>query len=267
MPAVSVILPVYNGDAFLKEAIDSILQQTFTDFELIIINDGSTDGSEEIIQSYSDERIIHLKNDTNKGLIFSLNRAIDFSQGKWIARMDADDISLPERIKKQLEYVMENDSTFLATQVDLIDVNGLALPPWPADRHTRNSTEIKRHLLHDNCLAHPSVLGKAEIFKKYRYRRSQKYSEDYDLWLRLVADGFKIDKLNEPLLLHRILPTSATRFKKINVFLRLAKVKFRFAGYQLRKRKISGFTLRVMAYAFFDLIKASVKETKSLFSK
>ncbi len=218
MPAVSVILPVYNGDAFLKEAIDSILRQTFTDFELIIINDGSTDDSEEIIQSYSDERILYLKNDMNRGLIFSLNRAIDFSNGKWIARMDADDISLPERIKKQVGYAMANDSTLLATQVDLIDVNGLSLPPWPADRYTRNSTEIKRHLLRDNCLAHPSVFGKTEIFKRYRYRSVQKYSEDYDLWLRLVDDGFQIDKLDEPLLLHRILPTSATRFKKINFF-------------------------------------------------
>ena len=97
MPKVSVLLPVYNAEKYLQEAIDSILRQTFTDFELLLINDGSTDGSEEVIRQYHDDRIVYIKNDGNKGLIYTLNRGIEAAKGTYIARMDADDVSLPER--------------------------------------------------------------------------------------------------------------------------------------------------------------------------
>src|SRR5215218_8009066 len=108
MPQVSVILPVYNGEAYLQEAVDSILAQTFTDFELLIINDGSTDDSERIIDSYKDSRVKHLKNEQNRGLIFSLNRGVEAAKGAYIARMDADDVALPERLEKQMQYLKQN---------------------------------------------------------------------------------------------------------------------------------------------------------------
>jgi glycosyltransferase involved in cell wall biosynthesis len=100
VPAVSVILPAYNCEKYIAQAIESVLQQTFTDLELIIINDGSIDKTESIILSFSDPRIIYLKNEINRGLIFTLNKAIEIAQGNYIARMDADDISLPARIGK-----------------------------------------------------------------------------------------------------------------------------------------------------------------------
>ena len=267
MPKVSVILPVYNAEKYLKEAIDSILNQTFTDFELLLINDGSTDGSEQIIQSYKDGRIVSISNNVNNGLIYSLNRAIDIANGEYIARMDADDISLPERLERQISYLEENEVAILATTVKLIDENGNALPDWIDDIQNIRPQEIKNFLSKDNCLAHPTVMGRSSVFKKYRYNYTQKYSEDYDLWLRIVADGLTIEKLKGPLLVHRILPTSATRFKKINIYYRLAKVKFRFLWPQIKKGRISLFNTKVFLFGLADIIKAAGKEIKASISK
>ena len=267
MPKVSVILPVYNAEKFLKEAIDSILNQTFTDFELLLINDGSTDRSKEIIGSFSDKRINYVENDINKGLIYSLNRAIDLAEGKYIARMDADDVALPERLEKQIDYLESSDADIVATRVKLIDEKGNALPDWDDDAKNTSPSQIKNFLLRDNCLAHPTVMAKTSLFKKYRYKHNQKYSEDYDLWLRVVAEGLKIVKLDQPLLLHRILPTSATRFKKVNVYYRLAKVKFRFLWSQLKKGRLSAFNTKVFLFGLADMLKAGGKELKGLLSK
>ena len=104
-PVISVILPVYNAERFLREAIDSVLKQTFVDFEFIILNDGSTDKTEDIILSYKDPRIRYVKNEKNLKLIKTLNKGVDMARGKYIARMDADDISLPERFEKEVAYL------------------------------------------------------------------------------------------------------------------------------------------------------------------
>lgn len=264
MPNVSVILPVYNGEQFLREAVDSILAQTFTDFELLLMNDGSTDGTEAIILSYTDKRIVYGKNEKNSGLIFTLNKAVGLARGEYIARMDADDVALPQRLEKQLAHLQNTGADLLATRVMLIDAEGRPLPDWPDDANNTSPERIKNFLRKDNCIAHPTVMAKASLFKKYGYRYNQKYSEDYDLWLRLLADGLRIEKLNEPLLLHRILPTSATRFKRVNVYYRLAKVKFRFLWPQIKKARLSTFTLSVLMYALADLVKAGGKEIKGL---
>ena len=102
---ISIILPAYNAEKYLKEAIDSILAQTYTNFELIVINDGSTDKTEEIILSYQDSRIRYIKNEKNLKLIRTLNKGIGLAKGKYIARMDADDISLPHRLKEEVEFM------------------------------------------------------------------------------------------------------------------------------------------------------------------
>ena len=108
-PAISVILPVYNGEKFLHRAIQSILHQSFPDFGLIIINDGSTDRTGEIIGFETDLRIVYIKNEVNRGLIYSLNKGIDLAKGKYIARMDADDICLPERFYRQTSFLENHD--------------------------------------------------------------------------------------------------------------------------------------------------------------
>ncbi len=273
MPKISVILPVYNAEKYLREAIDSILTQTFTDFELLLINDGSTDGSEAIILFYTDSRVVYVKNDVNRGLIFSLNKGIDIAKGEYIARMDADDISMPMRLEKQLSYLENNAVDMLATTIKVIDKDGAPLPYWKQDVENITTSQIRSFLPKNNCIAHPTVMGKASLFKKYRYQpdvtgeykyvHNQKYSEDYDLWLRLLANGLLIDKLPEPLLFYRELSTSVTRYRKVNIFFRLAAVKFRFVREQMKARRSSLFVLSVFLYACIDLIKGAGKELKA----
>src|SRR5215831_13102998 len=126
LPCVSVVLPVYNGEKYLAEALDSILQQTFNDYELIVIDDGSTDRSSAIIESYvkKDRRVIVHRQD-NCGLIMSLNQGSSLARGKYIARMDADDVSLPQRLEKQLDYLEQRpDIGLLGTWIQDIGPNG-----------------------------------------------------------------------------------------------------------------------------------------------
>src|SRR5580698_9685158 len=107
-PKVTVLMPVYNGEKYIKEALESILQQTFIDFEFLIINDGSTDNSVSIIKSFNDNRIRLIHNEKNSGLVYSLNKGIGLSNGEYIARMDCDDVSIPERLEKQVGFLNSN---------------------------------------------------------------------------------------------------------------------------------------------------------------
>lgn len=108
MPKISVVMPAYNAEKYIGEAIESILNQTFKDFEFIIINDGSVDHTKEIIREYNDPRIVLLENDKNRGIVLSLNKGLDAATGKYIARMDADDIALKNRFERQVEYLDEH---------------------------------------------------------------------------------------------------------------------------------------------------------------
>jgi glycosyltransferase involved in cell wall biosynthesis len=260
-------MPVYNAERYLREAIDSILNQTLDDFEFIIVNDGSQDSSEQIILSYDDHRIRYLCNEKNKGLVFTLNKAVTAANGTFIARMDADDISLPTRLEKQVKYLQRQQVHFVVTTVSQINTDGASLQPWKDDMENITSKEIKDFLKTDNCIAHPTVLGYAHIFKKYPYHHNQKYAEDYDLWLRLVNSGYRIEKIKEPLLLHRILPDSFTRSKRKNIYYGLAWVKFSFVRQQATNGKLSAYVLAVFLFACFDLIKAAGKKFKSTFTR
>ena len=264
-PAVSVILPAYNCEKFIGKAIESVLQQTFSDFELIIINDGSTDKTEFAILAFADPRIVYIKNQTNKGLVFTLNKGIDLANGKYIARMDGDDISLPERLKKQYSYLKENHEVkILATVVKLIDEKNQAAGKWSSDANNITWQDIRKELPKDNCIAHPSVMGITDVFKKYRLNKSQSQGEDYDLWLRLAADNIAIHKLPEPLLEHRILSGSFTRTREQNVFRKIAKLKLRFAWQQIKKGKINLFIIQTFFYGCIDLVKGFGKAIKNL---
>ena len=170
-PAVSVILPAFNCGRWLGLAIESVLQQSFTDFEFIIINDGSTDNTEQIIHSFHDQRIMYVKNIKNEGLIYSLNRAIDLSEGKYIARMDSDDICRPERLAKQKLFLDQNeDITVVASTVELINEQGENTGPWKLDQQTITPRQIKKALLKQNCVVHPTVMVRAGILKTLEYK-------------------------------------------------------------------------------------------------
>ncbi len=210
-PRVSVIMPVYNGEKFLREAIDSILQQSFTDFELLLINDGSSDGSEKIILSYTDPRIKYILNSKNIGLIATLNTGIQESSGEYLARMDADDISLPQRFEKQVEFLDTNlDVAVLATKVQQINEADAPQGFWKEDVETTSQAEIKKTMPILNCIAHPSVMMRKTVIEKFGYNTSLKFSEDWGLWLSLLSANYKIAKLDEILLRYRIHSSSTT---------------------------------------------------------
>ncbi len=199
MPAVSVIMSVYNGEAYLREAIDSILNQTFTDFEFLIIDDTSTDGSAEITKSYNDDRIKLVINTENIGLTRSLNKGIDLAKGRYIARMDADDISVDNRIKLQFEYMEANKDIMVLGGYYKFISNGKISTELPLKYN-----EVKLFALTQCPIAHPTAFIKKTVFYEYafRYDTSFAFAQDYDLWTRILELG-KIENLPEVLLHYR----------------------------------------------------------------
>ncbi len=181
---ITVLMPVYNAEPFLREAIDSMLHQTFTDFEFVIINDGSTDRSEEIIKSYTDPRISYYKNESNLKLIATLNKGFDLAQGKYIARMDADDISLPTRLQLQFE-LMENDQTVGLCGTWFDTFNGdkiVGSSRYSADHSTICFKHLYQiHLSHGTCMFRTSVLKKHGLY----FNPDFSHAEDYELWSRI----------------------------------------------------------------------------------
>jgi glycosyltransferase involved in cell wall biosynthesis len=262
-PLVSVILPVYNGGAFLREALESILNQRFTDFECIVIDDGSTDNTAQIVNSYTDPRIVYTKNDRNRGLIFTLNRGVDMARGTYLARMDGDDICMPERLEKQVRYLEQNPAVpILAAVIELIDEQGKFLGHWNDDKVSITPKQIRNMLPRHNCLAHPSVTGRTEVFRKYKYNPKQKDGvEDYDLWLRLTADNLPIHKLDEVLLKYRVVSNSLSRQHK-NVFWKTARIKKVFVQGQIKNGKFNFFVFRTMLSGIIDVVKGIGKEIK-----
>lgn len=212
-PLISVLLPVYNGEVYLKQAIDSILNQTINDFELIIINDASTDSTERIIMSYNDKRIKYIKNDINLKLIKTLNKGIAIARGRYISRMDADDIAVKNLFQKQVE-AFENDQT-----IDIVNIctyellqNGTLYRPFPLKEYV-DSSSLKYIELFENHITHPGVMVKADLMKKYMYKDDDTVInfEDVDLWIRMLWDGCKCITLQEYLLYYRINSAGVTR--------------------------------------------------------
>ncbi|MFV0186645.1 glycosyltransferase [Empedobacter falsenii] len=214
---VSVVLPVYNGELYLKDAISSILNQTFNDFEFIIINDGSTDNSLNIINSFDDNRIV-LIDQQNQGLAKSLNNGLKKAKGKYIARMDADDIALPNRFERQIQYLKENPNIkLLGTAIDMIDKDGNIIAtdvPYTGDAF------LKKFLKKvGNPFKHPTVIFDREIALKVGGYNENigKYFEDYFLWNEIAHYG-DIEILNEVLLKYRVTPGSIMSSVKSNDF-------------------------------------------------
>ena len=269
-PAVSVILPAYNCQQYVGKAIQSVLQQTFTDFELIIINDGSTDQTETSILQFTDPRIIYLQNPENKGLIYTLNRAIELAKGNYIARMDSDDICVQERLSKQKGYLDgHSETTMVASTINFIDASGNDKGIWSLDRKTISPAVIRDEMPFENCIAHPSIMIRADILRKLKYDPRQVNIEDYDLWLRLLNRGHVIGKINEPLLWYRVHGDSITHvhLKKKNFFFKHLRMKRKFLAKEILSGRVNGFTLKVIASTIVDFIKGTGKEVKKIVGK
>lgn len=200
-PLVTVLMPVYNGERYLRESIESILNQTFTDFEFLIINDGSTDNSKEIILSYNDPRIRYVENEKNISLNPTLNKGLQLSTSKYIARMDCDDISLPERLEKQVGFMESNPNigicgTYLKT-IGKNQNNKWSLP--------KNHNGICCELLFTSPIYHPTAMFRNDIIKQFNlyYHPDFFFAEDYELWSR-CSEYTYLANLPEILLLYRV---------------------------------------------------------------
>ena len=202
MPHVSVILPVYNGERTLEKAIDSILCQTLSEFELIVIDDGSEDKSSKLVNSYKDPRIQYvIKN--HSGIAPSLNEGIRISCAKYIARMDADDLSHPKRLAKQYNYLEEHpEIDVLASNVRYTGSNVSEGFSYYVNWQNQliDHDDMRNNRFVDSPLVHPTVMVRKVAFEKYGNYRETDGPEDFELWLRWMERGAKFSKLKEELL-------------------------------------------------------------------
>ena len=206
-PLVSVVMSGYNGEKYIKETIDSILNQTYTNFEFIIWDDGSTDGSRAIIESFKDDRIRYFYHE-NTGLGMALRLACKQAKGKYIARMDADDISLPERFEREVRYLESHpECVLVSSAVEYIDDNGVVIGrsfPCTLDCVLRGS------IGKSNMIVHPMVLLRRDAYQKTDGYSGVYYYEDRLLWSRLAKYG-KFHNIPTPLGQYRLLKQSLSR--------------------------------------------------------
>ena len=193
-PLISVIMSVYNCEKYVSQSIESIINQTYSHFEFIIINDGSTDNSLKIIKNYEkiDSRII-LIDQRNIGLTKSLNKGIHIAKGDYIARMDADDISLPERFINFINYYIRNQNVMIYTTPAItIDSFGNSIMKIPRSYFRKNGFNLKM-LNYYNSLVHGTLIIRCSLVKKYRYDENYRYCQEFELYHRLKINGYKIN--------------------------------------------------------------------------
>lgn len=209
-PCVSVILPVYNGKTYLKDAIECILNQTYSNFEFIIIDDGSTDNPASIVSSFTDPRIIFYSQ-KNKGLAATLNVGITIAGGDYIARHDQDDISLPDRFYKQVEFLDANP--FYGMVGTWSSIWEETKPTERFHKHHTDNVSLKFDLLFDNAFVHSSLMIRKSVFNDvgfYSTDTDRQPPEDYELWSRVVRK-FKVANIPEILHVYREIPRSMSR--------------------------------------------------------
>lgn len=209
IPTVSVVMPAYNAEKYLREAIDSILAQTFTDFELIIINDGSTDFTKDIILSYTDQRIRYIENEQNSGICVTLNKGLDAARGRYIARMDSDDISLPRRLEVQVQYMDSHPEIGVAgTDIEIFG-DGMKSQVFNFDT---NPQVCRSNLIFSATLAHPTALIRKSVLADNHLIYDDYYRgmEDHHLWWQ-IAQHSEISNVSEVLLRYRQHTSQATR--------------------------------------------------------
>jgi glycosyltransferase involved in cell wall biosynthesis len=204
MPLVTVLMPVYNGEKFLAEAIESVISQTYPNIEFLIIDDGSTDGTAAILRRYqAQDRRINLLCQSNQGLVASLNRGLAAARGIYLARMDADDVSSPSRFQQQVDFLEKHPKNILlGSAYELIDEHGSSIR---VDRHPSNDTEIRWQMLFHNGFAHSAVMLNTNSLRQNHlmYDPEMEQAEDYELWSGLIQYG-RCGNLDQPLVKRRI---------------------------------------------------------------
>lgn len=201
-PIVSVVMSVHNGQDFLRDAIDSILRQTFSDIEILIVDDASTDATRDILASFSDPRVRLFFSESNRGLTRNLNHLIREARGVYIARMDHDDISLPHRLAQQVSFLDRNQEIGLVgASAELIDALGRKLG---VVSKPETHEEIVAHFVHSNCVIHPTAMIRRTVLDRVGlYDEGFRYAQDYDLWLR-ISEISRVHNLPDVLLRYRV---------------------------------------------------------------
>lgn len=231
MPLISVMFPVYNCEkTYLKKAIESILEQTFRDFELIIFDDGSTDDMKSIVLEYqkSDSRIRYVREEEHHGLAYGLNRLIELAEGKYLARMDADDISIPDRFEKEYLFLEKHkEYGFVGGNLLLMDSDDTV---YGRRKYPKKPT--KKDFLKYQPYAHPTIMFRKDILtmdKPYGMDDKPRRGEDYQLFMNLTAAGVKGFNLQDNLLFYRETKDS---YKKRTLYDQLAEVGIRWKGFK-----------------------------------
>lgn len=226
-PKVSVLMPVYNAEKYLDEAVGSVLKQTLTDFEIVVIDDGSIDHSIAILEEYRDPRIRIFRNEKNIGVARTVNRGLELCQGEYIARMDADDISLPDRLARQCQFLVENPQISMVG-TDILRIDNFGNPLVEQFKNPHSWGAIKWHLLINNCLAHPTIMTRRDFFRTAGIYEMTT-AEDYGLWLRAAEKGLKFANLPEVLVKYRVHGGSVSAIKNNALLLSSAELLQQYA--------------------------------------
>lgn len=241
---ISVIMSTYKEDErLLRVSIESILNQTYRDFEYIIILDyPDNDVHKSVIEEYAlkDDRIHFYINEKNMGLTDSLNRGLSLCHGEYIARMDADDISLPDRLERQMKYLEKNHYDLIGGITEMINENGSLL--YSIKSVPTDPKKINKALRYSQCIAHPTWLGRKEVFEKNAGYRHMPLCEDYDFTLRAVLNGFVVSNLNEAVLKYRMTSNSISRSNLFEQYL--------YMSYITNEYKNKGIASVDKAYAY-----------------
>ena len=211
-PLISVIIPVYNAEATVLDAARSILEGTFDDLELVVVDDGSTDQTFEVLKSINDPRLISIQI-PHQGVVAAANKAASMSRANWIARMDADDLSHPHRLEEQWNYARKTGCDIISGRVRIVDLNGNTVQSMQRYQDWLNSLTNHEDILSNRFvelpLVNPSIMARRELFLDRS--RLGDFPEDYDQWLRAIADGAKIGKTESVILDWRDHPYRLTR--------------------------------------------------------
>lgn len=210
-PKLTVLMTVYNGEKYLKECIDSVLNQTFKDFEFLIIDDCSTDRSKDIIRSYKDDRICFIENEKNLSQVKSLNIGLSYARGAYVARMDQDDVMMNDRLEKQVHFLDNRpDVSIVGTWGEAMDEGGRVF--IKSHIATRFEEIIGRMLFSGFILMHPSVVFRKDaVIRAGKFDESFSFSEDFELWARLLLKGHRIENIPEYLIRYRCHKKSSSR--------------------------------------------------------
>ncbi|MFH2013666.1 MAG: glycosyltransferase family 2 protein [Patescibacteria group bacterium] len=277
MPKISVIMSAYNAEKDIRKSIDSILNQTFKDFELIIINDGSTDSTKNIVENYTDSRIKIINHDINQGIYSARSDGLRVAQGEFIAILDSDDISIKNRLEEQLNFMIKHlDIAVVGSWIETMDVKSGKIDILKCDC---DPTMIKWMQILKNQIFNSSSFFRKKIIDKIgHYRKEYEYAEDYDLWSR-ISKKYKMENIPKTLIQYKIRSKSVSRalktsklqkrhileiiFNNINYYIKLERRDFKIFAGILKEGKIPNFRNLIKVKSFYrKLFKAYIEKEK-----